>query len=170
MESTYRPVRRFLRSGSMDGVSGMHPALAAAAAEIEAHVGAAGWDRPPALFALVTAARLVADEPDTAEKLGIGGSETSLTPVEQPPLPDIPLDEALGRICWPDAVAGCALSQEILTQSPDDPARREARLVVAVLRDGSSEAVLRLRDHADDLLSGPDLAPNLAAALVATLH
>ena len=144
-------MRRFLRSGSMDGVSQMHPALAAAAAEIEAHVGASGWDRPSAIFALV--------EQD-------GG----LTAYEQEPLPDAPLDEALGRICWPDAVAGCALSQEILTQAPDDPARHEARLVVAVLRDGTSEAVLRLRDHADDLLSGPDLAPNLAAALVATLN
>lgn len=129
----------------------MHPALAAAAAEIEAHVGAAGWDRPPALFALVQQ----------------GGG---LTAYEQESLPDAPLDEALGRICWPESVAGCALCQEILTQAPDDPARREARLVVAVLRDGTAEAVLRLRDHADDLLSGPDLAPNLAAALVTTLH
>lgn len=134
----------------MGAMSALHPALAGAAAEIESHVGAAGWDRPPALFALVD---------------GPGG----LTAYEQEPLPDGPLDEALGSICWPVGVAGCALCQEILTQAPDDPSRREARLVVAVLRDGASEAVLRLRDHPDDLLSGPDLAPNLAAALLATL-
>jgi hypothetical protein len=148
----------------------MNPALAAAAAEIESHLGGQGWDRPPALFALVTAARLRSDEPATADRLGIAGTEAALTPVEQPPLPDGPLDEALARICWPPTVAGCALGQEILTQAPDDPARREARLVVAVLRDGSTEAVLRLRDHPEELLSGPDLAPNLAAALLATLQ
>lgn len=52
------------------------------------------------------------------------------------------------------------------------PERREARLVIAVLRGGSSAAVLRVRDTdgADGaLLTGPDLAPNLAAALLATL-
>jgi hypothetical protein len=57
------------------------------------------------------------------------------------------------------------------------PERREARLVVAVLRDRTSAAVLRLRDidgvdAADGvdkaLLTGADLAPNLAAALLAT--
>jgi hypothetical protein len=41
--------------------------------------------------------------------------------------------------------------------------------VVSVLRDGPSAAVLRLRGTSDaDLLTGPDLAPNLARALLAT--
>jgi hypothetical protein len=54
----------------------------------------------------------------------------------------------------------------------DHPDRREARLVVAVLRGGRSASILRLRaaDGAgDDLLTGPDLAPNLVSALAATL-
>ncbi|MDT4957538.1 MAG: hypothetical protein QOD31_1337 [Pseudonocardiales bacterium] len=165
--------------------------LESVAAEIEAHVGGSGWDRPPVLFALVRADRFAADEPDTAAKLGLAeGVGDALTPIEQEDLPDGPLDETLAQIAWPDSVGGCALSQEIVMLPPaaeaeladvdaaaaaasSHPERREARLVVAVLRDGSSASVLRLRstDGGDEpLLTGPDLAPNLAAALLATLE
>lgn len=161
--------------------------LEAATAEIEAHVAAAGWDRRPVLFALITAARLQADEPQTARRLGLHEAPAdSLVPIEQDPLPDQPLDEALGHISWPDAVAGCALAQEIVILPPSaeqdasdaqtaaaHPERREARLVVAVLRTKrNAAAVLRLRgrDGAEDseLLTGADLAPNLVDALRAT--
>jgi hypothetical protein len=157
-------------------------------AEIEAHVHAAGWDRGPALFALVRAGQFTADDPETAQRLGIDTlGPDELTPVEQDGLPDEPLDEVLGGIAWPDAVAGCAVSQEIVILPPgaedglsdeeaaaratDHPDRREARLVVGVLRDGTTASLLRMRsagDSADDLLTGPDLAPNLVAALHAT--
>lgn len=161
--------------------------LESAAAEIEAHVGAAGWDRPPALFALVRAGQFAADEPDTAARLGLHeAAAEALTPIEQEGLPDGPLDETLAQIGWPDSVAGCAISQEIVLLPPgaedtigDDPTaaaahpeRREARLVVAVLRDRTSAALLRLRGtdgNDDDLVTGPDLAPNLVEALLATL-
>lgn len=169
-----------------DGAVTEPPFLESAAAEIEAHVGGSGWDQGPVLFALVRAGQFIADEPDTADKLGLRPSAgDALTPIEQDELPDGPLDEALARIAWPGSVAGCALCQEIVMLPPsvhdevaDDvaaaghPRRREARLVVAVLRGGSSAAVLRLRgtdgDRDDDLLIGADLAPNLAAALLAT--
>jgi hypothetical protein len=172
--------------------------LEAIAAEIEAYVGLAGWDLPPALFALVPT-RLLAADPAAAAALGSVAagdpseiSPESITPVAQEELPEGPLDEALARIGWPEEVLGCALSQEIVLLPPsaepelDDvaiesvtaaalehPDRREARLVVAVLRDGRSASILRLRGTAetgdDDLLTGPDLAPNLVAALSATL-
>lgn len=165
--------------------------LASAAAEIETHVGQSGWDGRPCLFALVRAAQFAADDPQTASRLGLDQAVgDALTPIEQEDLPDGPLDDVLAQIAWPESVAGCALSQEILllppgadAQLPDDatalasavehPERREARLVVAVLRDGSSAAVLRLRGvdgGDDDLLTGPDIAPNLADALLATLN
>jgi hypothetical protein len=160
-------------------------------AEIEAHVGAAGWDRPPTLFALVRAGQFVRDDPDTASRLGIDDlDENEITPIEQEGLPDEPLDEVLAGIAWPASVAGCAVSQEIVILPPsaeaelaaaevseeqvaaraaDHPARREARLVVGVLRDGTTAALLRMRGaDGDDLLTGPDLAPNLVAALLAT--
>jgi hypothetical protein len=161
--------------------------LEAAAAEIEAHVGASGWDRSPTLYALVRAGQFAADEPETAVRLGLGAvAADALTPVEQDDLPEGPLDEALAHIAWPEAVAGCALSQEIVLLPPsaedalgadpvaaaNHPERREARLVVAVLRDRTSAAVLRLRatdGGEDELLTGPDLAPNLVDALLATL-
>lgn len=167
--------------------------LEAVAAEIEAHVGQSGWDQRPTLFALVRAARFAQDEPEAAARLGLADAPAdALTPIEQEALPDGELDEVLARIAWPPSVAGCALSQEIVVLPPaaeqalagtDDrelltaatahPDRREARLVVAVLRDGTSAAMLRLRQPDggdDDLLTGPDLAPNLTAALVDTLH
>jgi hypothetical protein len=161
--------------------------LESAAAEIEAHVGASGWDQPPMLFALVRAGQFAADEPETAARLGLtDAASEALTPIEQEGLPEGPLDETLAHIAWPDSVAGCALSQEIVLLPPDaeggvgddpvaaanHPERREARLVVAVLRDQTSAAVLRLRGTEggdDDLLTGPDLAPNLVEALLATL-
>ena len=173
-----------------------HILLEAIAAEIEAYVGLAGWDLPPALFALVPT-RLLAADPAAAAALGdLAGdpaeiSAESITPVAQEELPEGPLDEVLAQIGWPEEVLGCALSQEIVLLPPsaepelDDlaiesvasaalehPDRREARLVVAVLRDGRSASILRLRGTAetgDDLLTGPDLAPNLVAALSATL-
>ena len=56
------------------------------------------------------------------------------------------------------------------------PHRREVRLAVGVLRDGSRMAALRLRadgetpadGQADDVVVGPDLAPGLAEALLET--
>ena len=139
------------------------------------------------LFALVRGGQFALDEPATAAQLGLHESASdALTPIEQEELPDGALDEVLAQIAWPGSVAGCALSQEIvmlpptaqhtLGKDPDaaasHPERREARLVVAVLRDGTSAAVLRLRGARatdDDLLTGPDLAPNLVEALLATL-
>lgn len=161
--------------------------LTTAVADIEAHVHAAGWDTAPALFALVRVERFTADDPQTARRLGFDRLDaTALAPIEQEALPDQPLDEVLAGIAWPDSVAGCALSQEIVILPPtaeaelgeeqfaaraaEHPERREARLVVGVLRDGRSAAMLRLRNAEgdDDLLTGPDLAPNLVAALRAT--
>ncbi len=164
--------------------------LEATLAEIENHLAAAGWDRPPALFALVRADRFRTDDPETAARLGLDQvAGDTLTPVEQDELPEGPLDEMLAGIEWPVAVAGCVLSQEIVFLPPgaeadltaeqaagraaDHPERREARLVVGALRDGTTAAVLRLREvdgaHGE-LLTGPDLAPNLAAALLDTLR
>jgi hypothetical protein len=164
--------------------------LEAATAEIEAHVAGSGWDRRPTLFALVRSAQLAADDPETAARLGLADAVgDGLTPIEQDEVPKGPLDEVLAQLGWPDAVVGCALSQEILIlppsaepDLPDDtgdltavanhPERREARLVVAVLRGGDAAAMLRLRgrDGAPDgeLLTGADLAPNLVDALLAT--
>lgn len=164
----------------------MSAPLATTVAEIEQHVAAAGWDRPPLLFALVSASGLRAQDAELADRLGLAEDDDgSLTPVEQEELPAGELDEVLAQIGWPDAVVGCALAQEIVLLPPEaeagltdaevaaraagHPDRREARLVVGVLADGATAAVLRLRgDGEEDLLTGPDLAPNLARALLDT--
>lgn len=140
--------------------------VAAVAREVEEFVASAGWDQPPRLFALVSTKALLAEQPDLAGELD---TESLLTPVAQDALPEGDLAEALGRIAWPDAVAGCAVSQEIIVLPPsaeaelpdqevtdierlrqaaaDHPDRTEARLVAAVLRDGPGACVMRLRGY-----------------------
>ena len=159
------------------------------AVEIERHVAASGWDQAPRLYALVDTAELLDREPHLATTLGITPTGP-LTPVEQDALPEGALDEVLADLAWPDEVLGCALVNEVVmlpsevadAVPPDvDPAewvaahpgKREIRLAVAVLRDGTRAGCLRLRGDApddDEVLVGTDLVPNLAEALVATLR
>ncbi|MFQ6326980.1 MULTISPECIES: PPA1309 family protein [unclassified Nocardia] len=116
------------------------------------------------------------------------------------------LDEFLATTSWPDAVEGCVLVQEIVVLPPDaestlddalaplladhdaadaaaraaaeaHPERREARLFAAVLREGTSLALLQVRpeDEAEDfgdldLRTYPNLAPNVIEALLHTFE
>lgn len=178
--------------------------LTRAVLEIDTYTSGLGWDRPALLFGLVDTAQLREEEPGLAERLGLDepAGEASpigatLTPVEQDELPsDVPLDEFLATIAWPDAVAGCALAVERLMLPPsaessvpeelrqeanstalaqwvaEHPERQEVRMTVAVLRDGRREAAIRLRekDSATEVLTGRDLVPGLAEALAATFE
>ena len=158
--------------------------------EVESHVAEAGWDQPPQLFALVETEALLRAEPQLARTMGVVADRPgALTPVQQDALGEGPLDELLARIEFGEDVLGVALAHEVLVLPPSaeaaldpaaDPAavaaehpdRREVRMVVGVLRDGSRAAVLRLRgtgDEPDERVTGPDLAPGLAAALLETL-
>src|SRR5262249_58521414 len=61
-------------------------------------------------------------EPDFARWVGIGLEEVppgSLTPIEQDPLPDGPLDDALAQIMWPAEVRGCCLVHEVVLLPPE---------------------------------------------------
>ena len=165
--------------------------LTQVAVDIERHVAAAGWDQPPHLYALVETADLLRREPQLAGELGVVGAPAGdLTPVDQGELPAHgSIDELLAGVSWAPEVLGTALAVERLMLPPSEeaqlpkdedealqwvagnPSRQEVRLVVAVLRDGSRAAVLRMRSHDDEqsVLSGPDLVPALADALGATL-
>ncbi|WP_243766236.1 PPA1309 family protein [Streptomyces sp. GC420] len=169
--------------------------LTRAVLEIDEYASGLGWDQPARLFALVDSARLRAQEPGLAAQLGLdeGPQASSLTPIEQDELPaGTPLDEFLATIAWPDAVTGCALTVERLMLPPsaeatvpvgldesalakwvaEHPERQEVRMTVAVLRDGSRESALRLRekDSPTEVLTGADLVPGLAEALSATFE
>lgn len=165
--------------------------------EVEQHVAEGGWDQPPLLFALVDTAELLRREPTLVGSLGMTPGSAppgSLTPVQQDGLIEGPLDEVLAGIAWPPDVLGCALVSEVVVLPPSaedeepgedleswaagHPLRREVRLAVGVLRDGGRACALRLRaadtdsgdtDSGDDILQGPDLAPRLVEALLATL-
>ncbi|ACU95830.1 PPA1309 family protein [Saccharomonospora viridis] len=175
--------------------------VAALAREVEEFVASGGWDQQPQLFALVPTADILRQQPNLAGQLD---QDSEFTPVAQDPLPEGDLAETLGRIAWPDTVHGCALAQEIIVLPPDaeselpdvdaageadldhlrqaaaaHPRRTEARLVAAVLRDGSASCVLRLKgkpqteepsSDTDEVVQSADLAPNLIAALHATLQ
>jgi hypothetical protein len=160
--------------------------LPAVAREVEDFVSSAGWDQPPQLFALVPTSELLAQQPELAGQLD---PTSALTPIAQDSLPADDLADALAGIVWPDVVSGCALAQEIVVLPPgvedelgDDeaalrvaaehPQRREARLVAAVLRNGTVACVLRLRgdaEHPEEIVEHPELAPNLTDALLETL-
>lgn len=167
--------------------------LTRAVLEIDEYAAGLGWDQPARLFALVDTARLRSQEPGLASQLGLDDSAAAapLTPVEQDEIPaGTPLDEFLGTVAWPDAVTGCALTVERLMLPPsaeasvpvglDDasltrwvsehPDRQEVRMTVAVLRDGTRESALRLRekDSPTEVLTGAGLVPGLAEALSAT--
>ncbi|PRX43565.1 hypothetical protein B0I33_11422 [Prauserella shujinwangii] len=177
--------------------------VAALAREVEEFVATAGWDQQPQLFALVPTRELLRQQPELADQVD---TESPLTPVAQEPLPEGDLAESLGRIAWPETVEGCALAQEIIVLPPDaeselpdvgettgeedvdrlrraaadHPSRTEARLVAAVLRDGTAACVMRLRGvrapeggdegDVDEIVEHPELAPNLVDALRATLQ
>ncbi|MBP0459951.1 PPA1309 family protein [Streptomyces montanisoli] len=167
--------------------------LTRAVLEIDEYAAGLGWDQPAHLFALVDSERMRADEPELAAQLGLddGDEVAPLTPVEQEEIPaGAALDEFLATIAWPDAVAGCALAVERLMLPPSaessipegldeaalgawvarHPERQEVRMTVAVLRDGTRESALRLRekDSAGEVLTGSGLVPGLAEALAAT--
>ncbi|WP_234046109.1 PPA1309 family protein [Streptomyces adelaidensis] len=167
--------------------------LTQAVLEIDEYASGLGWDQPARLFALVDTARLRTQEPALAAQLGLqdGSQTTGLTPIEQDEIPaGKALDEFLGTIAWPDSVVGCALTVERLMLPPSaeasvpenldgarltkwvasHPDRQEVRMTVAVLRDGSRDSALRLRekDTPTEVLTGPELVPGLADALSAT--
>jgi hypothetical protein len=166
----------------------MPAALFHVVGEVEEHVAEAGWDQPPQLFALVDTEELLRAEPQLAQTMGlVAALPGGLTPIAQEPLAAGPLDEALGGIVFGTEVLGVVLAHEVLvlpkevedslgedavSAAAEHPSRREVRMVVGVVRDGSRECVLRLRGQdgaVDERLSGPDLAPALADALLATL-
>jgi hypothetical protein len=169
----------------------MSTRLTRVAVDIERHVAAGGWDQPPHLYALVETAELLRREPQLATEVGAGPAlPGDLTPIDQGDLPaHDTLEQLLAGITWAPEVLGTAIAVERLMlppgreeQMPSDdaaalqwvaehPDRQEVRLVVAVLRDGTRSAALRMRAHDDEaaVLSGPDLVPGLADALGATL-
>lgn len=168
------------------------PALAAAVLEIEKHLAADGWDQPARLYALVETARLLEHEPALAHAMGLdeAAEQGSLTPVEQDQLQhDVPLEDVLHSISWPDSVAGCAAVVERLVLPPDaddelpdgaeaarqfareHPDRQEVRIVAGATRHGATYCALRMRAHDEDgsVLGGVDLVPGLLRLLGATL-
>ena len=171
----------------------MSQVLQAVVGEVETHVAEAGWDQPAMLFALVDTEELLRAEPTLAATMGLVAARPGqLTPIQQEPLSAGPLDEQLAAVVFGPEVLGVVLAHEVLVLPPaaeaalavadpaavataaaEHPQRREVRMVVGVARDRSRAVVLRLRGQdgaPDERVGGPDLAPALAEALLATLE
>lgn len=155
--------------------------------EIEAYVAADGWDGPVRVFSLVDAETAMSVNSALAAELP--AHATGLLSIEQEGLPSSDsIDELLGRLAWPDAVDGAAISLERVTLPPEaeaeipddaeearrfvaaDPRREDIRMVVGVLRSGESWCTIRLRSHDSqaEAISGADLVPEMIEALLAT--
>lgn len=149
-------------------------------------VHAEGWDAPPTLFALVPTELLV-DQLEELDRLEREDNPSPLTLVVQ----DLPesirpgsdeLADYVARVAWPGQVAGVILAQEIrfLDSSAGQGAEpRPARLFSGVLREDDIElTLLQLQPTEEELEAGglfaqdeiqlrggPDVAPNVIAAL-----
>ena len=168
-------------------------ALLAALVDLERHVGTAGWDQQPRLFALVLTDVFAEAEPALAAELGLrttaqGAPPGALTAVEQEEFVasgDLLAD--LASLEWPQTVFGCAVSAERTFlpagqegELPEDPAaaaayvaahpaRQDIRVVVGADRAGHVHGVARLVSQPDELLGAEDLVPGLGSALAHTL-
>jgi hypothetical protein len=176
-------------------------ALPGVVREVEDFLAGAGWDQPPQLFALVPTAELLAaepglagslseesgltpvaqdpiDSPDVAAALeeicwpeGVTGCAFTQDIVVLPPAAEAELDSVVGPAADPEE--NPELDQIALRFAHNHPDRRDARLVVGVLRSGGYCCLLRLRgedDQPDQLVEHPDLAPNMVNALMRTLE
>ena len=74
----------------------------------------------------------------------------------------------------PDAEEAVADVDDPVAAAAEHPQRREVRMAVGVMRDGSREACPRAcaaqEDADDERVTGTDLVPGLADALLATLE
>lgn len=162
--------------------------LAAALAEVERHVSDAGWDQPARLFALVETAKLLELEPQLRGKVPESAPD-ALSAVEQDEFADgKDLFERLGMIYWPETVVGAVLVieraflpsqfEDAIPENEDEAAtyvanhhdKDDIRLVVGVLRDGTTYGIGRVRSNPDDLLGASDFAPSIAEALTHTFE
>lgn len=188
-ESEETPLRRD-QLEQQDKQDPLQTALRRVVDELEMGSASVGWDRPPALYALVYTEHLLGTPGlpnDVAESLKAewDGSPEHLSAVAQESLPQDDLEELLPKIAWPDTVAGAALTVEriILTDdadkdAPDDPvdalhyaenhpARTDIRVVVGVDRAGNSWCEVRARtfDDRGRVGQGAILVPALVEGL-----
>jgi hypothetical protein len=176
-------------------------ALPAATHEVEDFLAETGWNQPPSLFALVPTARLLDAEPGLADRLAatqeltpvaqeplgeqdlaealasicwpdtVTGCALAHEIVVLPPNAEADLDDVVAEASA-KGLSGTELDQFMMRAAHGHPDRREARLVVAVLRAGDHCCLMRLRgvgDAPDEVVEHPDLAPHLVSALLHTL-
>lgn len=165
-------------------------ALRRAVDEIEITASQLGWDRPPALYALVKTEDMLDNESvpsDIREGLqkSWNGTTEHLSAVAQDPMHEDEVEDVLPRLAWPESVYGAVLTleriivpPEVEDEAPEDPeealifisnhpGRTDVRLVVGVTREGDSWCEVRARNFDDEnrVGKGENLAPSLVEAL-----
>lgn len=165
-------------------------ALRQAVDEIEMTASRLGWDRPPALYALVRTEEMIENEAVPADiRAGLekswNGTADHLSAVAQDPMHEDEVEDVLPRLAWPESVYGAVLTleriivpPEVEDEAPEDPeealtfisnhpSRTDVRLIVGVTRDGESWCEVRARNFDDPTRvgKGENLAPSLVEAL-----
>ena len=99
--------------------------LARCALETERHVGTAGWDQAPRVFALVETEALLAAEPQLRESMSVTDLVPgALTAIEQEGFARTSsIETLLGRLTWPDRVLMAAM-RRALRRTPDEAAAK----------------------------------------------
>ncbi len=168
----------------------MGEALRRVVREIEQGAATLGWDRPPAIYALVPTTDLM-NAPGLPPDVLVGleqswdGSDSQLSAVLQDSLGEDDLENMLPRLAWPDTVSGAAVTveriivpPEVEDEAPEDPdealefisnhpARTDVRLIVGVTRAGDAWCAVRARpfDDPERVGQGENLVPSLVEAL-----
>jgi len=106
---------------------------------------------------------------------GVSGCALAQEIVVLPPAAEAELDRAVAEaeLDRAAAEAGGTVDELATRFARNHPDRREARLVVGVLRNGEHCCLLRIRglaDQPDELVEHADLAPNMVTALRYTLE
>jgi hypothetical protein len=167
--------RYVIRRETQAGGSSQGDLLLLAMLEAESFVDGKGWGGRPHLYALTMQTSTVAADHELAD---------ALVPVEQGPLPDGDLAEALAGIRWPADVVGCVLVTELAALPPggdgdapvdplaagqwasSHPDGRPARLTVGVRQGGGHMCGLRVKG--DEMQVRNEMAGDLVAALLGT--
>jgi hypothetical protein len=174
------PQSRETQAGSPPEIGSLVSAVLAA----ESHMDRKGWGKPPHLYALTEKTSPVT----AAHELGAEVRDARLDAmmlVEQEPLPDGDLLEALATTHWPADVVGCVLVAELTALPPRStedgpinpaaagqwasthPDGRPARLAVGVRRNGAHTCGFRIKGE-DNVQVGTERADDLVTALLGT--
>lgn len=188
-----------INTSFLENVDKNQVAVALAVKEIFNTVISQGLGQPIRLFSLVKSSKIVDlpgidDDLKTTLKNSIDFIPEHLSSIEQENIPQIEIDELLGKIKWDEGVDGCALYMEqnaVDEKSKENAPENEKEQIeyyknhesftkicvcAGVDRQGTSWTVIKVVDNSGELKdieesnSGVNLIPEITTALLTTFE